>query len=50
LQVERDTEHYRLALGARDVKCLAHAIERPIDRADRNEMRASRQRQRRLID
>ncbi len=50
LQIERHAEHHRLALGAGDVKSLAHAIERPIDRADRHKMRAGRQRQRRLID
>ena len=50
LQIERHAQHHRLALGAGDVKRLAHAIERPVDRADRHKMRAGRQRQRRLVD
>jgi hypothetical protein len=50
LQVERHAEHHWLAISAGDVESLAHAIERPIDRAYRHEMRAGRQRQRRLID
>ena len=50
LQVERDAQHHRAALGAGHVKGLADIVERPVDRADRHEMRAGRQRQRRLVD